>query len=78
MERAEMLERLIELQLGPQTRGRREEYSTILGLMERNEGLMEEIERRDRGLRDRVEWGEAELLRILDSGNETGARRGGE
>lgn len=73
-----MLERLIELQLGPQTRGRREEYSRILGLMERDEGLMEEIERRDRGLRDRIERGEAELLRILDSGNETGARRGGE
>lgn len=32
-------------------------------LVERNEGLMEEIERRVRGLKDRVERGEVEVLR---------------
>lgn len=78
VDNAEMLERLLEVQRGPQTRESREESRRIQALMERNEGLLEEIEGRVRGLRSRVQRVEGEVLRILGLRNENGARRGGE
>ena len=78
VDNAEILERLLEVQRGPQTRESREESRRILGLMERNEELVDEIEGRLRGLRSRVQRVEGEVLRILRLRNENAARRGGE
>lgn len=78
LENAEMLERLIEVRLGPQTRESREESSRIMGLLERNEELIGEIEGSVRGLRGRVDEMEVELLRVMGFMSENGVRRGGE